>query len=75
MSDPKALTNIVESITRGKGSWSLTMQSGKAMLAAGAPTAIEAAGGVIVAIGLGRDELTRLRQAVDEALTILNSPN
>ncbi len=69
------LKGILEAIGRGRGSWALTAASGKAMLAVGAAKAVTAAGGFIVTLGLGREELVKLRDAADEALALLDRPS
>jgi hypothetical protein len=66
--------NLVDAIKRGKGSWSLAVESGRTVLAVGAVQAVKVPGGCIVAIGLNREELLKLREAADDALAIPDPP-
>lgn len=65
---PEYLRNIVDSISRGKGSWSLANQDGNQLLTVGSVRTVRVNGGFIVSIGLNRDQLTQLRDAADALL-------
>jgi hypothetical protein len=67
----EVLDHVVAAIQRKKASWSLSVEHGRPVLAVGAPSAVKVTGGHIVVIGLNREELIRLQEAVTEALEVV----
>lgn len=62
---------VLESLRRNKGTWALVRVEGQrapTMLMLGAPTATKLREGFVVAIGCSREELTKLRDAIDVML-------
>jgi hypothetical protein len=60
--------NILDAISKGKGSWSLGVVEKKMLLAVGAPNVVKVQCGSMVVIGLSHDELVKLRDAANDLL-------
>lgn len=62
--------NILDSISRRKGSWYLGLMEGKVTLAVGAPNAVKVQGGTISVVGLSHDEIVKLRDTANDLLGV-----
>lgn len=62
--------HVARAIARGRASWALgDVGSGRVALALGAPECVRLKGGMVVTIALDVEELRKLRDACDEALS------
>lgn len=65
---PEWITEIHESLARGKGGWAVGTISGHLALAAAAPSCTKLEGGFLVMLGMSVAEIKRLRDACDATL-------
>lgn len=66
---PLPFQNIMDAISRGKGSWALMRhEDGKFSIAIGSPKVVRVPKGFIAVISFDEEELQKLRQAADDML-------